>query len=211
MDAKTEELLAKFRSGDEAAYGILFQRYLQPVKAFLRGHMDTGLRRHVSEDDLLQETHIEALKSLDKFTYRRELAFFFWLCGIARHRIQHHCRRLKRRPPPLNFAAPAKAAETLSQDLINTIRGVDPSPSQQVSLREHLGLMAAALDSLPATSREAVVLRYIEGHENADAARIAGVKPDTFRVRLSRGLVLLREAFVKLLGGIETGTEKPPP
>jgi RNA polymerase sigma-70 factor, ECF subfamily len=203
MAGDTVELLERFRAGDETAYGKLFTRYRPELSQFIRGHMDAGLRRTVSDEDVLQETHLEALRSLDRFTYRRELSFFFWLCGIARNRIHHHCRRLGRRPPALSLSQRPGGASTSSQDLLKTLRSGLPDPGEQAELREHLDLLAAALESLTPTQREAVLLRTVEGHDNAEAAALAGVEPGAFRVRLARGLLRLREGLAELLG--ETG------
>jgi RNA polymerase sigma-70 factor (ECF subfamily) len=200
MAADTLELLQRFRAGDQAAYGVLFQRYRPDLQRFIDGHMAGGLRGVLSAEDVLQETHLEALRCLDGFTYRRELSFYFWLCGIARNRIHHHCRRLQRRPPPLSLSRPVAGASTSSQDLLARLQSARPGPADLAQLHQHLHVLAAALDSLPPAQRQAVLLRYVEGHDNAQAAVLAGVQPGAFRVRLTRALLRLREALAELLG-----------
>jgi len=194
----TPELLRRFGDGDEEAYRRLYERYRSPLLGFLRNHMDEALRRVVSEDDLLQETHLEALGALHRFSYRRELAFFFWLCGIARHRIHHHCRRLRRRPPPVSLRySPAGAISSV--DLMRTLQSRDRDPLEDLSLRENLDLLAAAVESLGEKDRSAIVLGYIEGMSGPEAAALSGISPGAFRVRLSRALVRLRSVLEDLL------------
>jgi RNA polymerase sigma-70 factor (subfamily 1) len=209
MSPDTVELLQRFRAGDEAAYAELFERYRPDLERFVRAHMDAGLRRAVPEEDVLQETHLEALRSLDRFTYRRELAFYFWLCGIARNRIHHHCRRLSRQPPPAVPAGAGRGA-TSSQDLMGSLQSGRPGPVEQAQLQEHLDLLALALEGLPPLQREAVLLRYVEEHDNAEAAALAGVPAGTFRVRLARGLLRLRELLADLLGEAPAPPEPGP-
>jgi RNA polymerase sigma-70 factor (ECF subfamily) len=200
MAADTLELLQRFRAGDQAAYGLLFQRYRADLQRFIDGHMDAGLCGVLSAEDVLQETHLEALRGLDGFTYRRELSFYFWLCGIARNRIHHHCRRLRRRPPLVSLSRRAAAASTSSQDLLDRLQSARPGPADQAQLCQHLDLLAAALEGLPPAQRQAVLLRHVEGHDTAQAAALAGVQPGAFRVRLMRGLLRLREGLAGLLG-----------
>lgn len=209
MAEPTVQLLQRFRAGDEGACAELFERYRPELAQFIRGHMDAGLRRLVSDEDVLQETHLEALRSLESFTYRRELSFYFWLCGIARHRIHHHCRRLGRQPPPLSLSQRAGRATASSEDLLGSLQSASPGPVEQAELRENLDLLAVALESLPATQREAVLLRYVEGHDNAEASALAGIAPGAFRVRLTRGLLRLREELAVLLGETAAGPEAP--
>ena len=194
----TPDLLARFAAGDTAAYETLFERYRQPLLRFIRSHSDAGLRRQVSDEDLLQETHLAALKGIATFTYRRQLSFFFWLCRIARNRIYYHSERLARRPPVLQPRRPSRP--TTSQDLLAAVADGGASPERQLLLREHLDLLAAALEALPDRYREAVILRRLEGHDNRTAASRLGISPNAMSVRLSRGLRLLAGQLATLLG-----------
>lgn len=197
-DQATPELLRRFRAGDQAGYAALFARYQGPLRRFVEARTDAGLRRAVSADDLLQEVHLEAIRGLEAgaFTWRGELSFFFWLCGIARNRVAHHCRRLRREPP---LVRPAGRRDTTSRDLLGALRGTGRSPAEAVSLREHLDLLALALDSLPDRRRRAVILRYFEGLDGREAAAALDTTPGAFRVLLSRALGQLREALDALL------------
>ena len=72
----------------------------------------------------------------------------------------------------------------------------DPAP---------LGLVDAALLSLPERYREAVILRYLQNHSEAEAARRAGCAVGTLSMRASRGIAKLRQRLAKrgvALGGV---------
>lgn len=204
MAGDTVELIRRFRTGDERAYRELFERYRLELAQFVRSHMDAGLRATISPEDVLQETHLEALRSLERFTYRRELSFYFWLCGIARNRIHHHCRLLARRPPPVSLSPRTAETPSSSQEIIEKIEAGGRNPADEAVLRQNLDLLATAMESLPGAQREAVLLRYIEGHDNQEAAAMSGIEPGAFRVRLMRGLMRLREVMAEMLG-------EPPP
>jgi RNA polymerase sigma factor (sigma-70 family) len=73
---------------------------------------------------------------------------------------------------------------------------VDPAP---------LGLVDAALLSLPERCREAVILRYLQNHSEAEAAQRAGCAVGTLSARASRGIAKLRQRLAKrgvALGGV---------
>jgi len=200
----TPELIARFAAGDRDSYDVLFRRYRRPLRGFLRRHADPAFSRLVSVDDLEQEVHLEAIRQLGagRFTYRRELSFFLWLCGIGRYRILGHYRRLHREPPVARYARPA--GQSSSRDLLGALRSPTRSPVEELSLREHLELLALAFSRLPERRREALVLRYLEGRRGPEAAEQMGLKPGTFRVLVSRALVSLRDALAELLGEYDT-------
>jgi RNA polymerase sigma-70 factor (ECF subfamily) len=206
MERPTPDLLDSYRRGRSSAYDLLFSRYRAPLLRFIRARTDAVLRRHAGEEDLLQETHVEALRSIDRFTYRSEHAFFFWLCRIAARRVYHQYRQLRRRPPPVSVVPPTSAGVT-SQDLVATLAAPGPDPERILLLREHLDLVATALEALPDAYREAILIRRVEGYGCAEAARFLGITPNALSIRLSRGLAQLSGILATLLEGREA--ERP--
>ncbi len=63
----------------------------------------------------------------------------------------------------------------------------------------------AALASLPAMLREAIVLRYLEGRTQEEAARTAGCPPGTLAWRAMEGLNRLRARLSRRGGAVVTG------
>lgn len=64
-----------------------------------------------------------------------------------------------------------------------------PAPSPETELREELDV---ALNRLPGPLREAVVLRYMEGRDQHEAAQLAGCPQGTLAWRCTQGLEKLR-------------------
>ena len=60
-----------------------------------------------------------------------------------------------------------------------------------------LGLVDAALMGLPERYREAVILRYLQNHSEAEAAQRAGCAVGTLSMRASRGIERLRQRLAK--------------
>jgi len=57
--------------------------------------------------------------------------------------------------------------------------------------------LADALGALPIKRRAAIVLRYYDGHSEAEIAALLGVRPGTVKSLLHRGLAQLREVIEK--------------
>ncbi len=122
-------------------------------------------RAHV--DDLVQDVFVQALERLNALRDGR--AFGGWVAAIARNRAVDHFRR-------------ARAAGELPDDL--------PAPESHHA--EALGVLAV-LRGLPEAYRETLVLRLVEGMTGPEIAERTGLKPESVRVNLHRGLKLLRE------------------
>ena len=189
----TPALLERFQEGDQTGYEVLFQRYQGALQRFVTRRTDPAFLRVVTADDLLQEAHLQAIRGLSegRFTYRRELSFFFWLCGILKNLIAQHCRRLCREPPRVS-ARKRSPGTPSSQDILTSIKSPIRSPDDLASLRESLELLALAFSQLPDRRRTAVILRYFEGHGSTAAAAIMETTPGAFRVLLTRALLQLR-------------------
>lgn len=119
--------------------------------------------------DLMQDVFLLALKKLD--TLRDAGAFGGWLAMIARN----HAMNFYRRP---------QAHEELTD-------GIAQTDLFETRAREIL----AMIQSLPETYRETLVLRLVEGMSGAEISQRTGLKPESVRVNLHRGMKLLREMY----------------
>lgn len=205
----TPAILARVAGGDRSSYEVLFHRYREPLNRFIISHVDSNFLSQVSREDLFQEVHLEAFRGLGSFTYGRELSFFYWLCGIARNVIHAHCRRMRRRPPPI--AAPkVRGGSTSSIELLDAVRDDAPGPENEAILRDNLHLLAIALGELSPKRRDAVLLRYIEGRDNKEVATILGVSQKASSNLVVRGLEQLHDSLEQLMGERGPGRPAPP-
>ncbi|MEL6905290.1 MAG: sigma-70 family RNA polymerase sigma factor, partial [Planctomycetota bacterium] len=76
-----------------------------------------------------------------------------------------------------------------------------PSAAELTERAEAQRLVVDALLDLDGPTREALMLRYHEGHAPAEIARALGQPAGTVRARLSRGLARLRERLDERAGG----------
>jgi RNA polymerase sigma-70 factor (ECF subfamily) len=117
--------------------------------------------------DIVQEVFLTAYNKLD--TLREKNAVGGWLVTIARNRAAEFYRR-------------AKPTEELSEE----IRG-------KHHLHNEANEILGAIRSLPETYRETLVLRLVEGMTGNEIAERTGLRPESVRVNLHRGMELLRQ------------------
>ncbi len=129
-------------------------------------------------DDLVQETLLRALRSIESF--REEAGLGTWMTTIMLniHRSEH--RRQARRSAEPEEAAP-EPSEPARQE-------------QRIEVRDTL----AALGALPEEQRLAIALVSVQDMSYAEAARTLGIKLGTLMSRISRGRAAMR---ARLEGG----------
>jgi len=177
------QLVSRAIAGSEAALAALYDRYADPLFAFIHHRMD-GPRADV--EDVFQETWLAALRSLR--SYRGKTRIFFWLCGIARHKIADRSSHLRRER---NRRAPLIGGEALA-GLVEE----GPLPEDVLALFETRSLVVEALALLSAEYRSALLARYVEECGVPEIARRLGRTYKATESLLSRARSSLRETLI---------------
>jgi len=178
-----EILVARTREGEIQAYEEILRRYERPIVNFIYrmiGDYEQSL-------DLAQEVFFKAYRSLDRFdpTFR----FSTWLYRIASNRSIDHLRR--HAPTLLSLddpGDPQRGAEGTIQ-----LRSSFHGPEDLLSSRELGDRIGAAIDSLPPSYRELILLRHLQGMAYDDIARVKGLPLGTVKNRLFRAREILRK------------------
>jgi RNA polymerase sigma-70 factor (ECF subfamily) len=134
----------------------------------------------VVAEDLTQETFLAAVGELKKD--KRVATPIAWIYGIARHKLLDHYRRQERVDRPL---AVAPVAEELEEELV-----VD----DKEAARERAG---AALASVAASQRAALVLCYVDGYSVPEAARLLGKSAEAVESLLVRGRQSFKRSYLE--------------
>ena len=149
-------------------------------------------------EDIAQETLLTAWRSLDHL--RDASRFDAWLDGICRN----ICRRVARqranelaRFAPSSPASPASPDEPpgAAPDPLDQLAADESDPLEELSRRELVTLVDAALSQLNAAAREAVSLRYLADLPADETAARLGLTINTLEARLSRARKQLRAAL----------------
>ncbi len=176
------DLIGRARCGDAEAFGELCREHADRL---LR--QATGLSRDVAAaEDLVQETLIEAWRSLPRF--QGGCRFFTWLCRILIHR---HLNSLRRRwPAPFSLLFGGDRDET--EGFLNGMQDDAPHPGSGLEQAERAARVLRSLAALPAKQREVVYLRFYAEDSLEGIAAALGCSVGTVKSRLHHGLERLR-------------------
>jgi RNA polymerase sigma factor (sigma-70 family) len=168
-----EQLVALFRAGNDAAFGVIHDRYRQRLFAYAR-QMLGGSRQDA--EDALQDVFLRAYSSLR--SNDRPLSLRAWLYRVAHNRCIDHLRR----PTP-----PAA-------DLFDTSRKPLHDPMDEAVRREDLRQLVADVRRLPEQQRSALLMREMDGLSYAELAEALGVSLQAVKSLLVRARIGLVEA-----------------
>lgn len=177
-------LVVAAQGGDTASFDALYRRHARTVRAVLLGR---ATRDDV--DDLVQEAFLAGWRQL--LSLRDPAAFGGWMLTIARHLRIDHARR--HRPTESLDDAGGDAGTGLSRASRAWVS--DAREDERASERIEAQRALEAIRTLPDAYRETLVLRLVEGMTGPEIARRTGLKPESVRVNLCRGMKLLREVL----------------
>ena len=185
-DVDDAGLIALARRGDAVAFSRLFAGFERRIFRYA-AHM-CG---RDAADDVVQETFLAVLRGRVDYDAARGTVGNY-LFGIARHFV---LKRLSAREVA-TFDLDEHAERTAWPD-------ERPTVFESLSREETIHAVRAAIASLPAAYREAVVLCELQEISYADAAAIAQCPVGTVRSRLHRAKALLMTKLAATRGGAD--------
>ncbi len=167
-------LIARARAGEAAAFGALYDRYVEAVYRYVFYRV----RETAEAEDVTSEVFMKALRAMPRYETRQP--FLAWLYRIARNAVIDRARR--------------KRTQVSFEDALahpNADRILDPDATlfQQVDAETLRG----AIRQLTPLQQEVIVLRYVEGLDTRAIARIVGKREGTVRGIEFRALGALRQ------------------
>ena len=167
--------------GDTQAYGRLVgatQRMVASVALAVTRDVHTS-------EDIAQETFLSAWQRIGQLGNPH--SFLPWLRQVARHRAIDHVRAQRYRETPM--------------DPLDTLAAVAASPrhgpAEQFVNDQEARQLAEALDEIPASSRDVLLLYYREGEDTREVAALLGLTDAAVRKRLQRGRDSLRAEWLR--------------
>lgn len=176
-----EELVARAQKGDKLAFEQLTLRYETKIYNLIL-HL-TGNR--TTAKDILQETFINAYRSLKKF--RGKSKFSTWLYKIAVNFCLMHRRKKK---------------ITISlDDYLQTDKDEKPrqvpdwadNPDATSENNELKGRLNTAIEELPDDYKSVLILSDVEGLSNKEINKVLGLSVPAIKSRLHRARLFVRE------------------
>lgn len=178
-------MLERWRGGDSAAGNALFHRHFESIYRFFAHKTDGDI------DDLVQETFLACLHSVDAF--QRRSSFRTYLLAIARHTLFGYWRRRSVAGKMLDF-------DEISVASLSTTAGT------RLAQQEDRAALLAALRELPLDQQVLLEMFYWQELDRDQLAEVYDVAEATIGTRLFRA----RKALQDRLNEVATGARRPP-
>jgi len=190
MSAQTfDEILARARTGDEAALTDLARQYEPEVRAVARVRLGPALRPYLDTMDLVQSVHRSLLVGLraNKFAFNGPDQLIALAVTIVRRKAARHWQRAQRqqRMGPSSDDAPLP-------DMLLNLTSTEQDPAQTAETSDAVNRVVNLLDGL---DRKLLELS-LQGYKTVEIAEMLNQNADVLRVRLSRLRAKLRSIGV---------------
>jgi len=193
LDRPSDEasLLARLRAGEEAAFAELVHRH--------GGRMLAVARRYLgSEDaaqDCVQEAFVAAFRALDRFEERSSLAT--WLHRIT---VNAALQALRRRRGRDEVDIEAWLPTFDNEGFLEGPYELTATSADELIAREDVrAQVRAAIDRLPESYRNVLLLRDIEGLSIREVSGMLELTENNAKVRLHRARTALKKQLEPLL------------
>lgn len=170
-----------FRSQDFRERGRWLARNVLPHEALIRSRLRSLCLYDLDMEDVIQEMYAKflAMPSLEAIRYPRQYALL-----TARAIIIDHVRH-------------SRVVSITSSGNLETLEipGPEANGEQRVEFKQEVLAVTAALNQLPKTCRDTLVLRRIEGLSQKEVARRLKISEKTVEKHMANGVRLLIKMF----------------
>jgi len=203
-----QDLLARVRDGDEAAFETLVERYHRPMLAVARAYV----RGTAVAEEVVQDAWLGVLRGLDRFEERSSLKT--WILRIVANTAMTRGVR-EARTVPFSALSTGDDEPAVDPDRFrgpedpypgHWLPGAAPSdwaqlPEDVLGARETFAVVTAAVSELPEAQRTVIALRDIHGYSSDEVCDALDVTAGNQRVLLHRARSHVRQALERHLDG----------
>jgi RNA polymerase sigma factor (sigma-70 family) len=172
-----EELVELLRDGSTAAGEVLVKRYFQPLMRYLVRIVASD---HLAEE-LHQQTWLSVLDHLDRFDKASASGGFkAWLFRIATNKANDHWRSAGR--------------ERSAKDGLKLVSDEQmPDASHRLDGTEQEQKLLKAIEKLPESQRQVLMLRYYSNLKFVEIAELLGCPLNTALGRMHKAILRLKQ------------------
>ncbi len=175
------ELVEEFLKGSRTALEILIKRHQRKVYSYIL----LMVKNTQTAEDILQDTFIKVVRSLQEGRYVDSNRFAPWVMRIAHNLIIDYFRREKQ--------AKLLSRDSYEVDLFNSPRFSDKTVEEKMVYEQVLSEVRLLVDQLPADQKEVVLLRHYAGLSFKEIAEQTNVSINTALGRMRYALINLRK------------------
>jgi RNA polymerase sigma-70 factor (ECF subfamily) len=165
-------------AGDPAAFTRLYAHYFPRLYAYARYRVD---EEHEAEE-VVAETFLKVVETLDRFDWRHTQSFAAWLFRIARNVLIDRTRRARRAP-------------SVSLGDMHDLAGHALPPDEAAMRAEELATLHRLVATLSPRRQEIITLRFFGGLRNREIAQILEIDERTVAAHICRGLEELHQKY----------------
>lgn len=177
------EIINRVLEGEKPLFELILRRfnpYLYKIgRSYDYNHEDT--------QDLMQETYIDAFRSLSKF--KQNASFKTWLTRI----MLNNCYRKKQKFSYANEFA----RDTINENANPMFSNSDKDINQEIHSKELGSIIEKALLNIPEDYRLVFTLREMNGFNVAETAELLDISESNVKVRLNRAKAMLQNEISK--------------
>jgi RNA polymerase sigma-70 factor (ECF subfamily) len=166
------KLVRRAKDGDSGAFAQLYDQHQAAIYRYIFYRVGS----EAAAEDLTSEVFVRLVESIDDFTYRGR-PLVAWLYTIARNLVSDHHRRRGR-------AVIVPLDESLQADACDPEAAADQALSQE--------RLAEALEQLTEDQRQVLLLKFMEGLDNATVAQVLDKSYGAVKALQHRGLASLQ-------------------
>ena len=183
-----EDLMEQFQLGTVEAFNILVDKYSERLTHYLYGFLGDAKRC----EDLLQETFLRVYRN--RHSYQRIAKFSTWLYTIAGNLARSEYRKRKRRRM---YSLQSVNRDNEEYELQLPDETFRPDNHAESTIQDKY--IQDALNEIPESFREVVVLRDVQQLAYEEIAEITGLPMGTVKSRINRGRsklqILLKDVY----------------
>jgi RNA polymerase sigma-70 factor (ECF subfamily) len=177
-----EQLIHLCREGDERAWERFIRRHQDRILNL--AYQFTGNREEAR--DLAQEIFVRLYEKMNQ--YHSDRPFLTWFNSLARNLCIDHYRSRKR----------DRVLVDTPVDEFATLESHNEPTDRRLQRRERREFLLRAMDTLGDISREAIVLKDLQGHSLEEIATMLGLPIGTVKSRVHRARIELCGAIMKM-------------
>jgi RNA polymerase sigma-70 factor (ECF subfamily) len=184
------EVMLRVKTGDQAAFNYLVQKYRRPLVSF----MYRMARNAAVAEDLAQEVFLRVYRSRE--SYEASAKFTTWLYRIATNLAVNHARDTRHERPEVMVSLDEPDEATgMTMDLANG----EMTAEQAMVRRERLMGIRRRIEALPERQRLAVVMHKYQQMDYQQIAEVLELSESATKSLLFRAYETLREQLKEFI------------
>jgi RNA polymerase sigma-70 factor (ECF subfamily) len=172
MSSEEATLIQQAKGGDPAAFAEIYDRCQPAIYRYVYYQVNDA----ATAEDLTSEVFVRLVEKIDHFAYRGR-PLLAWLYTIARNLITDHRRRAR-------YGTPIELEKQPIPD------ATDVESTVEHTLAQHR--LINAIGGLTDDQRQVILLKFIEGVDNATAAHVLGKSINAVKALQHRARASLR-------------------